>query len=53
MPGNPLPLVATRDGVVPQHVIVVVTGRALTSLREYRDPQPVLDRDHKLSRPHV
>ena len=34
MPGNPLTLVATGDGVVTQHITVVIAGWALVSLRE-------------------
>jgi hypothetical protein len=45
MPGNPFTLVATGDGVVTQHITVVVAGWTLTSLREHWDPKPVLHRD--------
>ena len=48
MPGYSLSLVTTGDGVVTQHITVVVAGWALTSLREHWNPKPVLDRYHKL-----
>ena len=53
MPGYSLSLVTTRDGVVTQHITVVVAGWALTSLREHWNPKPVLDRYHKLTSSHV
>ena len=48
MTGYSLSLVTTGDGVVTQHITVVVAGWALTSLREDWNPNPVLDRYHKL-----
>jgi hypothetical protein len=48
MTGYSLSLVTTGDGVVTQHITVVVAGWALTSLREHWNPKPVLDRYHKL-----
>jgi hypothetical protein len=51
MPGNPLSLVTTGDGVVTKDVTVMVAGWTMTSLsREHWYTQSVLDRDHKLSR---
>ena len=50
MPGNPLSLVTTGNGVVKNDITVMVAGWTLTSLREHRYTHSVLVRDHKLSR---
>ena len=50
MPGNPLSLVTTGNGVVKNDITVMVAGWTLTSLREHWYTHSVLVRDHKLSR---